>query len=69
LETSGKDLEVQRRLMLLQQKVKRLESENLMLRQRLSDISQIKGQVSSYFSAVLWKSYDRGHAFAMGEVP
>jgi hypothetical protein len=50
--------------MLLQQKVKRLESENSMLRQRLSDIAQIKGQVSSYFSAVIGS-----HAFAMGEVP
>ncbi|PNF29250.1 PTB domain-containing engulfment adapter protein 1 [Cryptotermes secundus] len=52
LETSGKDLEVQRRLMLLQQKVKRLESENSMLRQRLSDIAQIKGQsdVEEYMS-------------------
>ncbi|XP_069703551.1 PTB domain-containing engulfment adapter protein 1-like isoform X2 [Periplaneta americana] len=44
LETSGKDLEVQRRLMLLQQKVKRLEAENATLRQRLSDVAQIKGQ-------------------------
>lgn len=35
-----------------------------MLRQRLSDIAQIKGQVSSYFSAVIGS-----HAFAMGEVP
>ncbi|PSN38732.1 hypothetical protein C0J52_15352 [Blattella germanica] len=44
LETSGKDLEVQRRLMLLQQKVKRLETENTTLRQRLVDVAQIKGQ-------------------------
>lgn len=49
LETSGKDLEVQRRLMLLQQKVKRLESENSILRQRLTDVAQIKGQVSNHF--------------------
>ncbi|XP_067003317.2 PTB domain-containing engulfment adapter protein 1 [Anabrus simplex] len=44
METSGKDLEVQRRLILLQQKVKRLEGENVVLRQRLTDVSQIKGQ-------------------------
>lgn len=52
LETSGKDLEVQRRLMLLQQKVKRLETENSTLRQRLSDVAQIKGQgeVEEYMS-------------------
>ncbi|GFG38739.1 hypothetical protein Cfor_02770, partial [Coptotermes formosanus] len=52
LETSGKDLEVQRRLMLLQQKVKRLESENSILRQRLTDVAQIKGQsdVEEYMS-------------------
>ena len=48
LETSGKDLEVQRRLMLLQQKVKRLETENSTLRQRLNDVAQIKGQVGLY---------------------
>jgi len=48
LETSGKDLEVQHRLMLLQQKVKRLESENSILRQRLTDVAQIKGQVSNH---------------------
>lgn len=52
LETSGKDLEVQRRLMLLQQKVKRLESENSILRQRLTEVAQIKGQsdVEEYMS-------------------
>lgn len=43
LETSGKDLEVQRRLMVLTQRVKKLESENIVLRQRLTDVSQIKG--------------------------
>ncbi|CAG2063120.1 unnamed protein product, partial [Timema podura] len=46
LETSGKDLEVQRRQMLLQQRLKRLETENGVLRQRLTDIAQIKGTVS-----------------------
>ncbi|KAJ9591282.1 hypothetical protein L9F63_002185, partial [Diploptera punctata] len=52
LETSGKDLEVQRRLILLQQKVKRLEAENSTLRQRLSDVAQIKGQgdIEEYMS-------------------
>ncbi|XP_034230205.1 PTB domain-containing adapter protein ced-6 isoform X2 [Thrips palmi] len=43
LETSGKDLEVQRRLMVLTQRVKKLEAENIVLRQRLTDVSQIKG--------------------------
>lgn len=42
LETSGRDLELQRRLIVLQQGVKRLELENSVLRQRLSDI--ISGQ-------------------------
>ncbi|XP_075219227.1 PTB domain-containing adapter protein ced-6 isoform X2 [Lycorma delicatula] len=38
LETAGKDLEVQRRLILLQHRVKQLETENSVLKQRLSDI-------------------------------
>nr|CAD7453215.1 unnamed protein product [Timema tahoe] len=52
LETSGKDLEVQRRQMLLQQRLKRLETENGVLRQRLTDIAQIKGthDVEDYLS-------------------
>lgn len=41
LETAGKDLEVQRRLILLQQRVKRLEVENSILKQRLSDITGV----------------------------
>lgn len=45
METSGKDLEVQRRLMVLTQRVKKLEAENIVLRQRLTDVSQIKGTV------------------------
>lgn len=47
LETSGKDLEAQRRSMVLQQKIKRLEHENNVYRQRLQDIAIIKGSVSS----------------------
>lgn len=47
LETSGKDLETQRRCMVLQQKIKRLEHENNVYRQRLQDIAAIKGSVSS----------------------
>ncbi|KAL0267623.1 UNVERIFIED_CONTAM: hypothetical protein PYX00_009839 [Menopon gallinae] len=43
IETSGRDLETQRHVMLLQQKLKRLEVENNVLRQRLSDVSKIKG--------------------------
>lgn len=45
LETSGKDLESQRRCMVLQQKIKRLEHENNVYRQRLQDIAAIKGSV------------------------
>ncbi|XP_049781778.1 PTB domain-containing engulfment adapter protein 1-like isoform X1 [Schistocerca cancellata] len=44
LETSGKDLEVQRRLVLLTQRNCKLEKEVSVLRQRLNDIAQIKGQ-------------------------
>ncbi|XP_067212926.1 PTB domain-containing engulfment adapter protein 1 [Linepithema humile] len=52
LETSGKDLEAQRRCMVLQQKIKRLEHENNVFRQRLQDIAAIKGSadVSAYLS-------------------
>ncbi|KAG6794431.1 PTB domain-containing engulfment adapter protein 1 [Apis mellifera caucasica] len=52
LETSGKDLETQRRCMILQQKIKRLEHENNVYRQRLQDIAAIKGSadVSAYLS-------------------
>ncbi|XP_011638504.1 PTB domain-containing engulfment adapter protein 1-like [Pogonomyrmex barbatus] len=52
LETSGKDLETQRRCMVLQQKIKRLEHENNVYRQRLQDIAAIKGSadVSTYLS-------------------
>jgi len=46
LETSGKDLETQRRCMVLQQKIKRLEHENNVYRQRLQDVAVIKGSVS-----------------------
>jgi len=46
LETSGKDLETQRRCMVLQQKIKRLEHENNVYRQRLQDVAAIKGSVS-----------------------
>lgn len=44
VETSGKDLEVQRRMMVLQQKVKQLEHEASTLRQRLSDV--LNGQAN-----------------------
>ncbi|KAG8253615.1 PTB domain-containing engulfment adapter protein 1 [Homalodisca vitripennis] len=43
LETSGRDLEVQRRLIVLQQNVKQLEVENTVLRQRLMDFAS--GQI------------------------
>lgn len=38
LETSGKDLEAQKRAMITQQKIKRLEYENNIYKQRLLDI-------------------------------
>ncbi|XP_043465817.1 PTB domain-containing engulfment adapter protein 1-like [Leptopilina heterotoma] len=52
LETSGKDIEAQRRTILLQQEIKRLERENNFFRQRLQDIAAIKGtaDISSYLS-------------------
>ncbi|XP_011301628.1 PTB domain-containing engulfment adapter protein 1 [Fopius arisanus] len=52
LETSGKDLETQRRCMVLQQKIRRLEQENNTYRQRLQDICAIKGSadVQSYLA-------------------
>lgn len=40
-------MEVQRRLMVLNQRVKILENENAVLRQRLSDIISVAGQVGS----------------------
>lgn len=43
LETSGKDLESQRRAMIAQQKIKRLEQENSIFKQRLLDISHFNG--------------------------
>ncbi|KAF7270174.1 PTB domain-containing adapter protein ced-6 isoform X2 [Rhynchophorus ferrugineus] len=43
LETSGKDLEAQRRAMLIQQKIKKLEQEVKTYRQRLRDVSQFSG--------------------------
>ncbi|CAH1163547.1 unnamed protein product [Phaedon cochleariae] len=43
LETSGKDLESQRRAMIAQQKIKRLEQENNVYKQRLLEICQFAG--------------------------
>lgn len=54
LETSGKDLETQRRCMVLQQKIKRLEHENNVYRQRLQDIAAIKGSVSMPIDIILF---------------
>lgn len=51
LETSGKDLESQRRAMVTQQKMKRLEMENNIYKQRLLDLSHfinIKSELDSY---------------------
>ncbi|GJQ65135.1 putative phosphotyrosine-binding domain, phosphotyrosine-interaction (PI) domain protein, partial [Trypoxylus dichotomus] len=51
LETSGKDLETQKRAILTQQKIKRLEQENNIYKQRLLDISQfisIKQELDQY---------------------
>lgn len=44
LDTSGKELEVQRRVMVLQQRVNQLETESSALRQRLSDV--LSGQAN-----------------------
>lgn len=51
LETSGKDLESQRRAMIVQQKIKRLEQENNIYKQRLLELSQfvgIKNELDNY---------------------
>lgn len=51
LETSGKDLESQRRAMITQQKIKRLEQENNLYKQRLLEISRfinIKSELDQY---------------------
>lgn len=43
LETSGKDLESQRRAMIVQQKIKKLEQENNVYKQRLLELAQFAG--------------------------
>lgn len=51
LETSGKDLEAQKRAMLTQQKMKRLEQENNIYKQRLLEITcfnSIKQDLDQY---------------------
>lgn len=51
LETSGKDLEAQKRAMLAQQKMKRLEQENNIYKQRLLEITcfgSIKQDLDQY---------------------
>lgn len=51
LDTSGKDLEAQKRAMLAQQKMKRLEQENNIYKQRLKDITcfnSIKQDLDQY---------------------
>ncbi|XP_022921205.2 PTB domain-containing adapter protein ced-6 [Onthophagus taurus] len=54
LETSGKDLEAQKRTMIAQQKIKRLEYENNVYKQRLLEISQI-GAIRHEFDQYLKK--------------
>lgn len=52
LETSGKDLEAQKRAMLAQQKMKRLEQENNIYKKRLLEITSfnsIKHDLDQYF--------------------
>ncbi|KAG8222849.1 hypothetical protein J437_LFUL007557 [Ladona fulva] len=44
LETSGKDLEAQRRAMVAQQRVRRVEAENTELRRRLQDLACLLGK-------------------------
>lgn len=51
LETSGKDLESQRRAMITQQKIKKLEQDNLIYKQRLLDLSHFassKAELDQY---------------------
>ena len=51
LDTSGKDLEIQRRAMVTQQKIKQLEQENNLYKQRLLEISKfnnIKAEMDQY---------------------
>lgn len=43
LDTSGRDLESQRRSMLSQQKIKRLEQENNVYKKRLVELCQLPG--------------------------
>lgn len=44
LDTSGKDMEVKKQLMVLQKRVSLLEEENGELKKRLRDVANIKGQ-------------------------
>lgn len=51
MDTSGKDLESQRRAMVTQQKIKRLEQENNIYKQRLLEISRfvnIRSELDQY---------------------
>lgn len=51
METSGKDLESQRRAMIVQQKIKKLEQENNIYKQRLLELSHfagIKSELDNY---------------------
>lgn len=58
MDTSGRDLEAQKRLIIAQQQIKRLERDNNIYRRRLSDLSHFKG-VSNYLKEMNLKTlYD-----------
>ena len=58
MDTSGRDLEAQKRLIIAQQQIQRLERDNNIYRQRLSDLSHFKG-VSNYLKEMNLKTlYD-----------
>jgi PTB domain-containing engulfment adapter protein 1 len=52
LETSGKDMETKKQLLVLQKRIALLENENTELKKRLKDVADIKGgqDVTDYMS-------------------
>ncbi len=44
LDTSGKELETKKQLMVMQKRIALLEAENVELKKRLRDVASIKGQ-------------------------
>uniref|UniRef100_T1JFF0 PID domain-containing protein n=1 Tax=Strigamia maritima TaxID=126957 RepID=T1JFF0_STRMM len=52
LETSGRDVEIRKQLVLLQKKVQSLESENTVLKQRIVEISELKDKDDELFDDI-----------------